>query len=68
MNAIWTDGAAERLGRVLGHGDMANIVTIVRDVLVSGTAEGIEKFRDETIANLGCSAKAVADELERLAV
>ena len=63
MSEIWTDSAAKRLGRVAGHDDIANIVSIVKDVLESGAAEGVRKFRDETIANLGVSAKFVVDEL-----
>ena len=67
MSEMWTDSAARRLGRVLGHGDVANVVEIVREVLGAGAAEGVKSFRDETIANLGCSAKAVVDELANLA-
>ena len=68
MSEIWTDSAAKRLGRALGHEEARNIVEIVKEVLESGAAEGIEKFRDETITNLGASAKAVVDELVGLAV
>lgn len=63
MSEIWTDVAAKRLGRVLGHGDIGNIVTIVGEVLKGGAAEGVRQFRDETITNLGCAAKAVVDQL-----
>ena len=63
MSEIWTDVAAKRLGRVVGHGDIADIVSIVKEVLESGAAEGVRRLRDETIANLGTSAKAVVDEL-----
>ena len=68
MSEIWTDSAAKRLGRVLGHAEAGNVVEVVKGVLESGAAEGIEKFRDETITNLGTSAKAVVDELVGLAV
>ena len=68
MSEIWTDVAAKRLGRVLGHGDVGNIVEIVEAVLASGAVDGVRKLRDETIANLGSSAKAVVDELMNLAV
>lgn len=68
MSEIWTDSAAKRLGRVLGHEEVGNVVEIVKEVLESGAAEGIEKFRDETITNLGASAKAVVGELVELAV
>lgn len=68
MSEIWTDVVARRLGRVLGHGDVGGIVEIVKDVFESGAADGVKKLRDETIANLGSSAKAVVDELMRLAV
>lgn len=61
MEEIWTDTAAKRLGRVLGHGDIENIVTIVRDVLSSGATTDIRIFRDETIVNLGSSANAIVD-------
>ena len=63
MSEIWTDMAAERLGRVIGHDDIGNIVPIVREVLMSGAAGNVRKFRDETIVNLGSSAKAVVDWL-----
>ena len=68
MSEIWTDVAAKRLGRVLGHEDVGNIVEIVESVLASGAVDGVRKLRDETIANLGGSAKAVVDELMNLAV
>ena len=68
MSEIWTDSAAKRLGRVLGHEEVGNVVEIVKEVLESGAAEGVKKFRDETITNLGTSAKAVVDELMSLAV
>ena len=63
MTEIWTDVAAKRLGRVLGHGDVGDIVEIVKDVLESGAADGVKKLRAETIANLGSSAKAVVNAL-----
>ena len=63
MSEIWTDAAAKRLGRVIGHEEVGNVVDIVTEVLASGAAEGVKKFRDETITNLGSSAKAVVDEL-----
>ena len=66
MSEVWTDVAAKRLGRIIGHGDIENVVDIVKEVLESGAAEGVKKFRDETITNLGTSAKAVVDELMRL--
>lgn len=68
MSEIWTDSAAKRLGRVLGHEEVGNVVEIVKEVLASGTAEDVKSFRDETITNLGNSAKAVVDELVGLAV
>ena len=68
MSEIWTDVAAKRLGRVLGHGDVENVGDIVKEVLASGTAEGVKEFRDETITNLGTSAKAIVDELVNLAI
>ena len=64
MSEIWTDSAAKRLGRVIGHKEVGDIVSIVKDVLESGAVEGVRKFRDETITNLGRSAEAVVDELE----
>ena len=67
MGEIWTDVAATRLGRVLGHGDIENVVDIVKEVFASGASEGVKRFRDETITNLGMSAKAVVDELINLA-
>ena len=63
MSEIWTDVAAKRLGRVLGHGDIGKIVTIVWEVLKGGAVEGVRQLRDETITNLGYSAKAVVDQL-----
>lgn len=63
MSEIWTDAAAKRLGRVLGHGDIGDIVTIVGDVLKGGAAEGVKQLRTETITNLGGAAKAVVDQL-----
>ena len=63
MSEIWTDAAAKRLGRVVGHEDISRIVEIVREVIESGATDGIRKFRDETIENLGSSAKAIVDEL-----
>lgn len=68
MSEIWTDSAAKRLGRIIGHEELGDIVSIVKDVLESGAAEGVRKFRDETITNLGRSAVAVVDELKSLAV
>ena len=68
MSEIWTDSAARRLGRVIGHEDMADIVSIVGDVLSEGASDGVRQFRDETITNLGSSVKAVVDELVGLAV
>lgn len=67
MSEIWTDVAARRLGRVIGHDDIGNIVPIVKDVLASGSGESLVSFRTDTITNLGCSAKAVVDELVDLA-
>lgn len=64
MSEIWTDSAARRLGRVLTHADIGSIVPIVGDVLASGAAD-VKRFRDETIANLGTSAKAVVDFLQK---
>ena len=61
MSEIWSDTAAKRLGRVLGHGDIENIVPIVREVLSSGAARNVRKFRDETIVNLGSSSRAIVD-------
>lgn len=63
MSEIWTDSAARRLGRVLTHADVADIVSIVKDVLQSGAANDIKAFRDETMSNLGTSAKAIVDAL-----
>ena len=63
MSEVWTDSAASRLGRVIGHGDVENVVKIVEDVLAAGSGEGLASFRNETVANLGRSAKAVVDEL-----
>lgn len=63
MSEIWTDSAANRLGRVLTHSDIDNIVPIVNGVLGSGAANDVKTFRDETISNLGTSAKAIVDAL-----
>ena len=68
MSEIWTDSAAKRLGCVLTHSDIDDIVSIVNGVLESGAANGVRSFRDETISNLGTSAKAIVDELVSLAV
>lgn len=68
MSEIWTDSAAKRLGRVLTHSDIDNIVPVVKDVLESGAANDVRAFRYETISNLGTSAKAIVDELVSLAV
>ena len=68
MSEIWTDAAARRLGRVIGHEEEGNVIEIVKEVLESGTAEGVKSFRDETMTNLGASAKAVVDQLVLLAV
>lgn len=62
MSEIWTDIAAPRLGRVLTHVDLKNVVPIVKDVLAAGPAS-VRDFRDATITNLGSSAKAIADYL-----
>lgn len=63
MSEIWTESAATRLGRVIGHAEIENVVAIVAEMLEHGAAEGVRKFRDETITNLGSSAKAVVDEM-----
>ena len=63
MSEIWTDAAARRIGRVIGHDGVGAMVDIVREVLSGGAAEGVLKFRDETITNLGSSARAIADFL-----
>ena len=68
MSEIWTDSAAKRLGRVLTHSDIDDIVSIVNGVLESGAANGVRAFREETISNLGTSAKTIVDELVSLAV
>ena len=67
MSDIWTDSAAKRLGKVLGHYEIEDIVQIVGEVLSGGASEGVRRFRDETITNLGTSAKAIADQLVSLA-
>ena len=61
MSEIWTDTAAKRLGRVIGHDDIEDIVQIVKEVLASGASGDVRKFRDETMVNLGTSAKATVD-------
>ena len=63
MSEIWTDAAAKRLGRVLGHDDVANMVQIVNEVIESNADGGVRAFRDETIVNLGRSADAIVDFL-----
>lgn len=68
MSEIWTDSAAKRIGRVLGHRDIENIVAIVGDVLTGDGEEDVRRFRDETITNLGTSAKAIANQLVSIAV
>ena len=64
MSEIWTDAAAHRLGRVLTHADVGSVVQVVEDVLASGAAD-VRQFRDETMVNLGTSAKAIADYLQK---
>ena len=63
MSEIWTESAARHLGKVLGHDDIANIIPIVNEVLAGGAADGVRQFRDETIANLGSSAKSIVKAL-----
>ena len=63
MSEIWTDTAAGRLGRVLTHADINGIVSIVTEILESGTANDVRAFKSETISNLGASARAVVDAL-----
>lgn len=63
MSEIWTDSASRRLGRVLTHSDIDDIVSIVKGVLESGLNNDVRAFRDETISNLGISAKAIVNAL-----
>lgn len=67
MSEIWTDVAAEKLGQVVEHERISNIVQIVSDVLQNGGGGVVRSFRDETITNLGCSAKAIVEKLLNLA-
>ena len=62
QSEIWTDVAAGRLGRVLGHDDISALPGIVKDILTSGSTS-VREFRDQTISNLGTSAKAIVDIL-----
>jgi CDP-glycerol glycerophosphotransferase (TagB/SpsB family) len=61
MSEIWTDAAAKRLGRVLGHDDLDGVVPVITSILESGKVSDVREFRSETIVNLGTSAKAVVD-------
>lgn len=63
MSEIWTDAAAKRLGRVLGHDDLDGVVPVITSILESGKVSDVREFRSETIVNLGTSAKAVVDAL-----
>ena len=63
MSEIWTEAAAKRLGRVLRHDNVEDIVHIVNEVLSEGIADGVRQYRDETISNLGSSAKAIVEML-----
>ena len=62
QSEIWTDVAAGRLGRVLGHNDISALPDIVKDILSTGSTS-VREFRDQTISNLGTSAKAIVDIL-----
>ena len=62
QSEIWTDVAAGRLGRVLGHDDISALPDIVKDILSTGSTS-VREFRDQTISNLGTSAKAIVDIL-----
>lgn len=64
MSEVWTDSVAIRLGRVVGHKDIDNIVDIIKEMLSEvHVKEGLRLCRDETITNLGTSAKAIVDGL-----
>ena len=78
MSEIWADTAAHRISRVLDHASVAEIAKEARTLLpasdgsggLSASADGsagsmIRQFRDETIVNLGTSAKAIVDFLQK---
>lgn len=68
MREIWTEKAAHRLGKVLTHQTLSTVVEVVKEVLTAGgasSATSISDFRDETMVNIGISAKAVVDFLQK---
>ena len=64
QSEIWTDSAAVRIGRVIDHSTVSNLIQTVEEVLKSGP-ESVREFRDATITNLGSSAKAIVDVMIR---
>lgn len=57
---MWTDLAAGRIGRVLTKKDVDSLAAVVEEMLARGV-DSVCSFRDETVANLGFSAKAICD-------
>jgi hypothetical protein len=53
-----------RIGRVLDHSTVSNLIQTVEEVLKSGS-ESVREFRDATITNLGSSAKVIVDVMIR---
>lgn len=67
INTDWYDQVSNRLGRALTPADKSSIATVVDALAKNPPTEELRAVRDESLANIGSSVKAVVDALIDLA-
>ncbi len=65
LSSVWVDKVAPKIGRVLTKDEINMLPTVVKEMLENpeGLGLDLQAFRDEMIANYGCSVPAIVDYL-----